>query len=155
MPFREVAGEQAGPAALGILVPPGRRTLVVVRPRALNWDLLPLDPQAAEGEGPRFWEVGRAFAPRLAQELAGALQANHGSRIEPVAAPDGNGYQIRAGIGRFVLIVCARIPGQAYQPLLFATVADACTAAEQIEAFLAPATHADQELYLNTSHFSR
>jgi hypothetical protein len=39
--FCRVDAQRAGPAALGILVPPGDKTLVVLRPRGLEWDLLP------------------------------------------------------------------------------------------------------------------
>jgi hypothetical protein len=151
MPFVHVEGEQAGPSALGILVPPGRRTLLVVRPRPLDWDLLPLDPESA---APRFWEVGRDFAPRLAQELARALAAGD-NRVDAIAAPDSAGYHVRAGVGRFVLIVCARRPGQAYQPLVLDSVREACAVAEQVGRFVCPAPQAEQELYLNTRHFSR
>jgi len=151
MPFVYVEGERAGPSALGILVPPGRRTLVIVRPRGLDWDLLPVDPEA---ENLRFWEVGREFAPRLAQELARALEAGCANRVDAIAAPDGMGYQVRAGVGRFVLLLCARNPGQAYQALAFPTVSEACAAAERVAAVLAPASHAEQEIYLNTRHFA-
>ena len=37
--FRRVDDERAGSAALGILVPPSRRTFVILRPRSLEWDL--------------------------------------------------------------------------------------------------------------------
>lgn len=157
-PFRLVAGDQAGPSALGILVPPGRRTLVIVRPRPLQWDLLPADPEAANGNGLRFWEISREFAPRVAAELLHVLQQgsdSRGNRVEAIAAPDGLGYQVRASVGRFVLIVCERSPGRPYEPLIFATVAAACAAAERLGAFLCPAADAGQEVYLNMRHFSR
>jgi hypothetical protein len=154
-PFRHVEGEAAGPAALGILVPPGRRTLVIVRPRALEWDLIPLDPGDEGESGERFWEMGREFAPRLAREIAAALEEGTSGRVEPVASPDGGGYQLRAGVGRFVLLACHRRAGQAYEPLRFATVAEACAAAEQVAAVLCPAAEAGQELYFNTRYFAR
>jgi hypothetical protein len=154
--FRHVAGDRAGPNALGILVPPGRRTLVIVRPRALDWDLLPVDPHAQAEL--KFWELSGQFAPKLAREVVQALEAGaiqRGSRVEAIAAPDGAGYQVRAGIGDFVLLVCARVPGQAYRPLTFPTVAEACAAAERIGDVLCPAPHAEQEVYFNTQHFAR
>lgn len=152
--FRLVEGDQAGPSAVGILVPPGRRTLLIFRPRALNWDLIPVDPEA----GTRFWEVSREFAARVAQEFLHALESccdPDSNRVEAVAAADGTGYQVRASIDRFVLIVCARVPGNPYQPLIFGTVGEACVAAEKISTFLCPAEGAAQEVYLNTRHFSR
>ena len=45
--FRRVDDDRAGPAAMGILVPPGRRTFLILRPRALAWDLILL--RRAEG----------------------------------------------------------------------------------------------------------
>ena len=39
--FRRVEPHQAGARALGILVPPGPKTVVILRPRGLDWDLLP------------------------------------------------------------------------------------------------------------------
>ncbi len=156
MPFSRVQGERASPSALGILIPPGRRTMMIVRPRALDWDLLPVDPRA--NDEPHFWEVSREFAPRLAQEFLSALTEEGepgGNRVEAIAAPDGDGYQVRAGVGRFVLIVCGRVAGQPYQPLVFESVAEACAAADRISSFLCPARDAEQEVYLNTRQFSR
>ena len=57
--FQRVNPSQAGPAALGILLPPGRRTLVLLRPRSLDWDLVPLRPDEIEGSQTPFWEVDR------------------------------------------------------------------------------------------------
>jgi hypothetical protein len=42
--LRRVFGDKAGPNALGILVPPEARTTLVIGPRALPWDLLPIAP---------------------------------------------------------------------------------------------------------------
>ncbi len=45
--FRRVEGEEAGPDALGILVPPGKRTFVILRPRlraAILHTLPPIAP---------------------------------------------------------------------------------------------------------------
>src|SRR5260370_18910840 len=39
-PLRLVEDADAGPDAVGILVPPCKRTVVILRPRALIWDLL-------------------------------------------------------------------------------------------------------------------
>lgn len=150
--FSRVQGPQAGPAALGILVPPGRRTVVVVRPRALEWDLLPLAPLPMS-ESP-FWEVSRDQAEDLVRRVAEALEAG-GGRVEPLASPAGQGYQVRAAIGPFVLLACRRDSGQPYRPDLFETVADAQAAATRIANYLCPAAHAEQELYINTRNFAR
>ena len=68
--LRRVTDRRAGPAALGILVPPGRRTLVILRLRALAWDLLPirLHEQAV------FCEFGRDEAALLARHVHAALE---------------------------------------------------------------------------------
>ena len=56
--------------------------------------------------------------------------------------------------GEFVWIVCRRVPGQAYQPLVFPSRADAEAAGLRIEPFFHPAPDAEQEYYFNTQHFS-
>jgi hypothetical protein len=69
-PLRRVEDHRAGPSALGILVPPGRRTFLVLRPRALSWDLLLLRP----GSMNAFRELAPAEASCLAHELLEALR---------------------------------------------------------------------------------
>lgn len=150
--FRRVEGQEAGPTALGILVPPGRRTLVIVRPRALEWDLLPLDPLRLS-DGSPFWEVGSAQAADLARRVAEALEG--GARVEAIAAASGDGYEVRAGLGTFVLVACRREPGKPYRPHLFATAAEAVQAAEALTAFVCPADGVEQEIYFNARHFAR
>ena len=83
--FRIVHGGRAGPAALGILVPPGNRTVIVVRPRALNVDLVMIrpdtegfyeaSPQAAGLEAQRLGQALQTDATRLAVVSAGAREA--------------------------------------------------------------------------------
>jgi hypothetical protein len=151
-PFRRVEGSQAGPSALGILLPPGRRTLVVVRPRALDWDLLPLNPN--ENGGPRFWEAARIEAQDVAQRLYRALEASTtegGARVDAIAAD--SGYEVRVAVGSFVLLLCGRVPGRPYEPHAFPTVSEALAAVERVEACLNP-TGAEQEVYLNTRNFA-
>ena len=64
-PLRRVEDHHAGPSALGILVPPGRRTFLIVRPRSLPWDLLLLRPDSATA----FHELYREQAGRIAEAL--------------------------------------------------------------------------------------
>ena len=152
-PFRRVDGNQAGPSALGILLPPGRRTLVVVRPRLLDWDLLPLNPN--ENGGPRFWEAARIEAQDVAQRLYRALETSStdgGARVDAIAADAG--YEVRVGVGSFVLLACGRVPGRPYEPHVFATVSEALVAVERIAACLNPGAGAEQEVYLNTRNFA-
>lgn len=151
-PFRRVEGNQAGPSALGILLPPGRRTLVVVRPRSLDWDLLPLNPN--ENGGPRFWEAARIEAQDVAQRLYRALEASAaegGVRVDAIAAEAG--YEVRIAVGSFVLLLCGRIPGRPYEPHIFPTVSEALLAVERVATCLNPAGN-EQEVYLNTRNFA-
>jgi len=157
-PFRQMEASEAGPDALGILLPPGRRTLVLLRPRSLEWDLVPIRPDGIEGPQTFFWEVDREEGTNLVSELYFGLEqwaAGGLGRVEPVPAPGGKGYQVRAGIGRFVLIACDRVPGQAYKPAVFDTVSAALSAAERITTVLRPSPSAIQEIYFNTENFHK
>jgi hypothetical protein len=152
--FRRVEGALAGPAALGILVPPGRRTVLILRPRALAWDLL----LVRAGEGSAFREMGLDEAHAAAQGLHRALEAwaaGGPGRVEPVALPEDQGFWVRAGVGRFTLLACPRLPGQPYRPLVLADAVSAQAAAGDLAAVLCPPAGADQELYFNARHFSR
>jgi hypothetical protein len=156
--FRRVNPSQAGPAALGVLLPPGRRTLVLLRPRSVDWDLVPLRPDETESPQTPFWEVDRDEGARLASELHRGLEewAQGGlGRVEPMPAPGGKGYQVRVGVGRFVLIACDRVPGVPYRPALFTTVSKALAAAEQIAAVLCPCAGVNQEIYINTDQYTK
>ncbi len=156
--FRQVEDNLAGPLALGILVPPGRRTVVILRPRALDWDLLPVQAEGNGGPGPAFWQGTAPQGTGLAREILSALDewADGGlGRVEPVPAAGGTGYQVHAGVGRFVLITCARIPGEPYQPMVFSKVDEALTAAERIASVLCPGPDTNQEIYFNTANFAR
>jgi hypothetical protein len=148
--FRRVTDRQAGPAALGILVPPGRRTLVILRPRALSWDLLPIRLH----ERADFCEFGRDEAALLARQVHAALeQAQGDQQIQAQAAADG--YRVCAPVGGHLWIVCGRAPGQAYRPALFATLDEAEAAARRVAAVLWPGPDAQQEVYFNTQNFTR
>jgi hypothetical protein len=151
-PFRRVEDRRAGPTALGILVPPGGRTLVILRPRALEWDLLPLH----EG-GPAFCEFGRDEAAGVARRVQRALEqgaANSAGAVCAVARPDGEGYHVQIAAGEWTWIVCRRVPGQPYRAAVFATLEVADAAAAGVAPYLCPAADAAQEYYFNTQHFS-
>lgn len=152
-PLRRVEDQQAGPSALGILVPPGRRTFVIVRPRSLSWDLLLLRPDSMSA----FYELGRQEADRLAHELFQALRhwsEGASGHVEEVACPEGRGFWVRVRVGHLALIVCGRQPGQPYQPLAFADAETALSAAVQVRRILRPPANVEQEVYLNTLHFA-
>src|ERR1700722_12064977 len=111
--FRRVEGEQAGSSALGILIPPSRRTFVILRPRSLPWDLL----LCRGTDDLAFRDLAHDEASAAAQSLFRALREWAGGgqgAIEAVAGPDGAGHRLRITIGPFVLVVCPRLPGQPY-----------------------------------------
>jgi hypothetical protein len=149
-PLRRVDDAQAGPTALGILVPPGRRTFLILRPRALTWDLVLLRMP----EGPAFRDMNPEEAQVVSSALWRALERG-GGRLEEVGLPEGTGWWLRAHIGSYALLVCARLPGQAYEPLVFPDPPTARAAAEQLALILCPPPDIEQECYLNTRHFSR
>jgi hypothetical protein len=154
--FRLVNDDLAGPRALGLLVPPGRRTLVIVRPRALAWDLLIVHSHRRTGPTTTFRDFGRDEASAAVEGLCLALQqwaAGGPGRLEAVAGADG--WLVRGEVGIFPLLACLRRPGQAYQPLVFPDRAAAEDAAAALTGVLRPAADAEQELYLNTRHFGR
>ncbi|MCS6849807.1 MAG: hypothetical protein NZ700_01400 [Gemmataceae bacterium] len=152
--FRRVEGAQAGPEAVGILVPPGPRTLVVLRPRALRWDLVPVRRTAEGRPGRLFLELGRGEAVVVAEQLGVALERGWlgGTAAEP--ADPAVGFLVRVAIGPFSLLACTRLPGQPYQPTCFATLAEAQAAAAQIAAVLCPPPDAPRDLYFNTRFFT-
>jgi hypothetical protein len=153
-PLRRVEDQRAGPSALGILVPPGRRTFLIVRPRSLPWDLLLLRLDSPSA----FRELHRDEAHSLAQELYNALNnwsdgaAGH---VEEVACPDGSGFWVRVRVGPFALLACGRTPGEPYRPLAFPDGDSAQTACRQLLNVLYPPGDVEQEVYFNSRHFAR
>jgi hypothetical protein len=150
--FRRVEADQAGAAALGILVPPSKRTVVILRPRSLPWDLVLLRDANAAG----FRELAHDEASAAAQALyCGLREAATGAcrlLVEAVVRPDG--CWVRAVVGTLAFLACPRRPGQPYQPLLCAE-ADARAHAAALAGVLRPAEGSEQELYFNTRFFDR
>jgi hypothetical protein len=153
-PLRRVEDRRAGPSALGILVPPGRRTFLIVRPRSLSWDLLLLHPDSATTFRELYPEQAGRIAEALFEELGNWPSSAEGC-IEEVACPDGRGYWLHVRIGPFLLALCGRLPGQPYQPLAFPDAETARSAAVVLHRVLCPPAGVDQEVYLNNRHFSR
>jgi hypothetical protein len=156
-PLRRVFGERAGPTALGILVPPGPRTVLILRPRSLPWDLLLTNPGGEEAPLLPLRELPRQEAEAVAEQLCHSLEewAEGGPvRVEAVAAPGSAGYCVRAWAGPFPLIACPRRPREPYHPLIVSDEEDARTAATAIAAVLHPAVGSVQEVYFNTRNFS-
>jgi hypothetical protein len=150
-PFRRVSDDRAGPNAVGILVPLCGRTVVIVRPRALAWDLVLLGPA-----GLAVQELERDDAALAARQLFAALEdwAGGGSATLTLLAAD-QGYLVRVDVGGHSLIACARRPGQAYRPAIFPSRAAAEQAAASLAAVLCPSEGRQQELYFNTQNFAR
>ncbi len=153
-PLRRVEDARAGPAALGILVPPGRRTFLILRPRSLAWDLV----QLRAPEGRAFREMSQPEAKAAAHALAEALEAWAGGGdggIEEFANPEGGGFWLRVRAGAFALLACGRRPGQPYRPEAFPDADAARAAAASLAAVLCPPPGVEQEYYFNTRHFGR
>jgi hypothetical protein len=155
--FRQVEDQHAAANALGILVPPGRRTLVILRPRALEWDLLALRPDTSEAAAPAFQELSQDLAVSLARQVHRALEeaARQGTGSVEAAANPAGGHQVRTRLARLTWVVCRRLPGQPYQPMIFTNPDDADACGRRIASILFPTADDEQELYFNTRNFSR
>ena len=156
MPFHRVEARLAGPSALGILVPPGRRTVVILRPRALAWDLLPASWSGDEGVPPSFCAFSREEAAGVARRLLDDLDAAVAAGVNPVETSgdvSGRSFQVWLRAGALVWIVCRRAMGQAYRPLIFDTYQDARAVGEQLTPLVWPAADIVQECYFNTQQF--
>src|SRR5205807_1977115 len=92
VPPGEVAGHlEAAATALGILVPPGRRTVVILRPRGLPWDSLFVE----QGQATAIAQLGREEAAATARALFHALESWAGGglgRMVALALPDDRGF---------------------------------------------------------------
>jgi hypothetical protein len=155
-PFRRVEDRRAGPKALGILVPPGLRTFVILRPRALEWDLLPVRGEDGEAAG-QFCDFGRDEAAGVARRVQRALEQAAQGASEPVlptarATEEGHCVVVRAG--EWIWAACRRVPGQPYRVHVFANLESARGAASGLHRILCPGADAGQEYYFNTQHFS-
>jgi hypothetical protein len=155
--YRLVDAAQAGPHAVGILAPPGRRTVLILRPRSLEWDLL-LVQGGKNGAAIHFRELGREEADAAVEVLYSALlrwcQGGTGE-VGATAAPQGQGFHVRAQIGPCPLVACRRVAGEPYRAATFSRPAEAQRAAEALSRVLRPAAGAGQEIYVNLKHFAR
>jgi hypothetical protein len=134
-------------------LPPGRRTFLILRPRALAWDLLLL---AGPGRTD-FRELSREEAAAGAEAVYRALQewaAGGPGSVEPAEHPEG-GFLVRATVGGLPFLACLRDPGQPYRPLICPDADAARRAAGALASVLCPAPGAEQEVYFNSRHFSR
>ncbi len=155
-PYRRVEARSAGAQALGILVPPGRQTLVVLRPRALPWDLLPARWSGDGAQAPSLCSFSRDEAAGVARRLQQALEQGVLRGINPlqtIGDAQGQLFQVWVHTEEFVWLVCRRAPGQAYQPALFASQEEATREAERLTPIFWPGAEAQQEYYFNTQNF--
>lgn len=146
-PLRRVDGEQAGPKALGLLVPPSKRTFVIIRPRSLDIDLVLVRSDGSDV----FFDMTLDEAHAAAQMTFRALQAATPEAIQAVPAPEGSIYRLRVTLGSFCFLACSRIPGQPYVP---ATVSSAEALVQQLAGILCPSADIVQEVYFNTRHLT-
>jgi hypothetical protein len=152
--LRRVADDRAGPEAVGILLPPGKRTVLIVRPRVVEWDLVLVEGVA----GSSFRELTREEAPRVADEFYRALERWCGGgpgTVQAVACTDRPGYQLWLDIEDYAMVACGRVPGQPYRPLVIGDEQAARIAAARIAAALRPPANGEREVYCNTRHFER
>jgi hypothetical protein len=157
-PLQRVLDTEAGPQALGLLLPPGRRTFLILRPRALAWDLL-----LETDDCTSFRLMPRGEAGIIAQKVYRALEtwvAGGSGRLEAAplsagagAAPPGP-FVVRLLLGPFALVLCSRRPGQPYQPEVFRDRQTVQRALSTLTAALRPGSESVQEIYFNTRNFS-
>ncbi|MFI5338189.1 MAG: hypothetical protein ACHQ5A_15480 [Opitutales bacterium] len=158
MPLRRVEPRQAGPTALGILLPPGTPTVLILRPRAVPWDLLLVRGGAGDETGTPFLHLDPNEGQAIAEGVLRALErwaAGGPGNVEAAYAADGVGFWVQAQVGSFALLACERRPGEAYRPAAFTTQTEAETAAQRLADALSPGDGAELQVYLNTRHFGR
>jgi hypothetical protein len=147
-PFRRVEDREAGPSALGLLLPPGRQTFLILRPRSLACDLVLLEtPDSAT-----LAALEALKAPGIAQKLYRALE--QAFSVETTAHAEGLGFRLHVRIGPFALVVCTRRPGQPYQPQVFPDSQAAQAFGQGLAVILCPPADVDQEIYFNVRHFT-
>jgi hypothetical protein len=155
--FIRVEPQHAGPNALGILVPPGTKTLVIVRPRALERDLLPARWDGDAAHPPLFCRFTRDEAASVARRFVKAIEAAVTGGINPLESfgdAQRQCLQIWLRTDEFVWIVCKRTQGQVVQPIVLATPEEAAEEAVRLAVILWPASDVNQEYYFNTQNFS-
>jgi hypothetical protein len=153
--LKRVEPRNAGPNAIGILVPHGAKTLVIVRPRALEWDLLPARWDGDSSHAPEFCSFGRDEAAAAARRFVHALESAIERSVNPLqTCGNQTSFQIWLRTDEFVWIACCRTPGKAYQPAVFAALEEATRVAESIAAVVWPSDDVTQEYYFNTQNFS-
>ncbi len=155
--FRRVEPQHAGQQALGILVPPGTRTVVILRARSLAWDLLPAEWNGSPASAPMFCTFGRDEAAQIARRLQHALEdavARGVNPVETLGDSEERTFQVWVRAAALFWIPCRKTATQHYQPLLFANRDEARGAGEALSRIVWPQADADQEYYFNTQQFA-
>ncbi|MCI0377196.1 MAG: hypothetical protein L0215_06310 [Gemmataceae bacterium] len=155
--FRRVEPRQAGPSALGILVPQGIHTFLVLRARALPWDLLAAQWNGRADSAPAFCQFFRDEAATIARRLPQAFEAAASCAQSPVLTVSdsaGTAFQIWLRALDYVFIACRRTPGENYEPIVFSSKEDAEAAGNRVEQYFWPGADANQEYYFNTQYFA-
>jgi hypothetical protein len=155
MPLRRVEARSANALAVGILVPPGTRTYVVVRPRGMSWDLLPVRWDGDAKGPPVFASFDRDEAATIARRLAKSLEERDLAGQCPLETLGHEpAFQVWLREAEFNWLLCERVPNQPYRPLVFTTLAAAQAAAELLLPFVHPGPGRVQDYYFNTQNFS-
>jgi hypothetical protein len=154
--FRLVPAPEAGNDAVGILIPPGKRTVLILRPRSLEWDLVVVT-LTRSGPTTMFREFNREEAEAAADTLHSALEAwANGGPWEGHIVPAGEeGHFVRLQVGSVPLVVCRRLPGEPYRVMIWPSGPEAETALTAIRKVLCPGPDAEQPLYFNHRNFAR
>jgi len=151
--FKRIDPKHAGPDSLGILIPPGARTLVIVRPRALDWDLLPAQWDGDHAHAPQFCTFARDEAVAVARQLIDELQTSLSNPLGTFGNSDGTCVQIWLRMNEHVWVVCRRQLGCGYEPMIFSSHEEATLAAESLASVVWPAGNSIQTYYFNTQAF--
>jgi len=155
--FRRVEPQHAGPNTFGILVPPGARTVVILRARPLAWDLLAATWNGDPAAPPAFCAFGRDEAAHVARRLQQALEdavARGVNPVETLGDAQGKSFQVWVRAADLFWIPCRKTATQNYEPLLFANRDEARQAGEALARIVWPAADAGQEYYFNTQQFA-
>ncbi len=152
-PLRRVTDSEAGPAAVGLLLPPGRLTFLIIRPRSLGCDLLLVQ----SGQDCTFRPLRRDEATLVAQKVYRALERwidQGDGQAAVLERPGGLEFWLQVRLGSFFFLVCPRRPGQPYQPQAYTDPVSAQTAAQELARALCPPAGLEQEIYFNLHHFT-
>jgi hypothetical protein len=73
--------------------------------------------------------------------------------VETFGSPQGVEFQVWVRAGEYVWILCRRVAGRPYEPLVFASHEEAENTGRRLELFFHPSPDANQEYYFNTQNF--